>query len=151
MIVCDVCQDTHRMTLGEREVPCTRCPTPCRSCGSGTAYCITTPCECDCHASRRVHGVIERRGRNKPVWDAILAGDAAGATAALKALAAPTYDDGYLAAVTDCIAKVQARKRIAESFNTEAAKTKPAYMAALNDVLIHLEALRERTIKPTDE
>lgn len=54
--VCSTCGDTHRMTLGDREVMCTRCPTPCEACrvrhrGSGAgAYCSATPCSCGCHA-----------------------------------------------------------------------------------------------------
>ena len=50
--VCATCEDTHHMALGEREVPCTRCPRPCQTCrleGKG-AYCTTTPCGCACHA-----------------------------------------------------------------------------------------------------
>lgn len=53
--VCSTCKDTHTMTLGDREVMCTRCPTPCEQCrqrdtgyGPG-AYCATTPCGCACH------------------------------------------------------------------------------------------------------
>lgn len=45
---CATCGDTHRMTLGDREVPCTRCPLPCGHCGFN-AYCKTTPCPCACH------------------------------------------------------------------------------------------------------
>lgn len=47
--VCDTCLDTHLMVLGEREVPCTRCPTPCQKCRCG-AFCTTTPCPCSCHS-----------------------------------------------------------------------------------------------------
>jgi hypothetical protein len=49
--VCITCSDTHRMTLGEREVMCTRCPRPCQQCrrfGYGP-YCEVTPCACGCH------------------------------------------------------------------------------------------------------
>lgn len=49
--VCDTCDDTHRMTLGEREVMCTHCPTPCQRCradGTG-AYCQHPRCPCTCH------------------------------------------------------------------------------------------------------
>lgn len=55
MPTCETCQDTHRMELRDREVPCTRCPTPCEKCRSRTpgfgpgAYCGTTPCACGCH------------------------------------------------------------------------------------------------------
>lgn len=62
--VCDTCQDTHMMTLGERTVMCTRCPTPCESCrqryknaGPG-AYCASTPCGCACHGSIRLPSVL---------------------------------------------------------------------------------------------
>lgn len=54
--VCDVCNDTHRMTrtkdCGDRyEVMCTSCPAPCRACRSGGngPFCETTPCACSCH------------------------------------------------------------------------------------------------------
>lgn len=49
--VCDHCKDTHLMPMGDRYVPCTRCPTPCETCrqaGRG-AFCEDTPCSCDCH------------------------------------------------------------------------------------------------------
>ena len=45
---CTTCGDTHRMGFGDREVPCTRCPTPCDECRVG-AYCATVPCACGCH------------------------------------------------------------------------------------------------------
>lgn len=56
--VCKTCKDTHRMTLGEREVPCTHCPRPCEECRGlyqGVrlgAYCQATPCPCGCHKRR---------------------------------------------------------------------------------------------------
>lgn len=46
--VCETCGDTHRMTLGDRVVPCTRCPTPYQACRAD-AYCAETPCLCGCH------------------------------------------------------------------------------------------------------
>lgn len=50
---CEACNDTHRMRLGEREVPCTRCPTPCTLCRDGVSpYCANTPCSCSCHARK---------------------------------------------------------------------------------------------------
>lgn len=55
---CKTCSDTHRMPAPENvggEWPCTRCPTPCRSCacnGGRGAYCATTPCGCACHVAR---------------------------------------------------------------------------------------------------
>lgn len=55
---CKTCSDTHRMPAPEDvggEWPCTRCPTPCRSCacnGGRGAYCATTPCGCVCHVVR---------------------------------------------------------------------------------------------------
>jgi hypothetical protein len=49
--VCSVCNDTHRMQLGEHEVMCTHCPVPCSGCRIG-AYCENTPCGCPCHFSR---------------------------------------------------------------------------------------------------
>lgn len=54
-VVCSTCNDTHRMSLGDREVMCTRCPTPCERCRQRTAgcgagaYCAVTPCACPCH------------------------------------------------------------------------------------------------------
>lgn len=48
--VCKKCNDTHTMTLGEREVMCTFCPTPCEKCrGRLSAYCAGEPCPCVCH------------------------------------------------------------------------------------------------------
>jgi hypothetical protein len=57
MPVCATCNDTHSMTLGEREVMCTRCPTPCEKCRSRPPpgpYCQTTPCDCPCHKTATV-------------------------------------------------------------------------------------------------
>lgn len=56
--VCATCRDTHRMMLRDREVMCTRCPTPCEDCRERTRgfgagpYCATTPCACACHVTR---------------------------------------------------------------------------------------------------
>jgi len=52
--VCATCLDTHTMTLRDRQVPCTFCPTPCEACraGGNGAYCAKTPCACDCHVGR---------------------------------------------------------------------------------------------------
>lgn len=52
--VCSTCNDTHRMTLRDRDVMCTRCPTPCQGCRAGGtgAFCATTPCACRCHTAR---------------------------------------------------------------------------------------------------
>jgi hypothetical protein len=47
--VCAACSDTRVMALGDRSVPCTRCPTPCERCRRA-AYCAETPCRCACHA-----------------------------------------------------------------------------------------------------
>lgn len=48
--ICKTCDDTHTMTLGEREVPCTFCPVPCESCRAPReGYCRNTPCSCSCH------------------------------------------------------------------------------------------------------
>jgi hypothetical protein len=49
--VCSTCGDTHRMTIRDRKVPCTRCPVPCQDCRAGGtgAYCWSTPCGCGCH------------------------------------------------------------------------------------------------------
>lgn len=54
MAVCEHCNDTHRMDLGERlgVVLCTHCPRPCQTCGGGGPYCKTTPCGCPCHTAR---------------------------------------------------------------------------------------------------
>jgi hypothetical protein len=48
---CSTCDDTHAMSLGDRVVPCTRCPTPCRACQGIGAYCALNPCPCSCHAA----------------------------------------------------------------------------------------------------
>lgn len=55
--ICSTCGDTHMMTLhsdvgDEREVMCTRCPTPCQECraGGNGPFCGSTPCDCPCHA-----------------------------------------------------------------------------------------------------
>jgi hypothetical protein len=53
-MICSTCEDTHRMWMENlgREVPCTRCPRPCRSCacnGGAGAYCAVLPCLCVCH------------------------------------------------------------------------------------------------------
>lgn len=52
MIVCAICDDTHRMALRDRDVPCTHCPSPCQVCRSGGvgAYCERPACRCSCHA-----------------------------------------------------------------------------------------------------
>lgn len=53
--VCEHCDDTHTMQIGDRNVLCTRCPTPCRRCAShdGTgAYCARPRCSCSCHEER---------------------------------------------------------------------------------------------------
>lgn len=54
--ICDTCNDTHIMPLHndydeERQVMCTRCPTPCQKCraGGNGPFCGETPCSCDCH------------------------------------------------------------------------------------------------------
>lgn len=46
--VCATCNDSRRMSLGEREVLCTRCPRPCENCRSG-GYCRVPRCACKCH------------------------------------------------------------------------------------------------------
>lgn len=58
--VCSTCNDTHMMPLGERSVPCTRCPSPCQKCRVGGigAYCEKTPCPCTCHRQP-----LRRKGR----------------------------------------------------------------------------------------
>lgn len=49
--VCSTCNGMHFMSLRERQVPCTACPTPCGKCRGGGVgpYCETTPCACACH------------------------------------------------------------------------------------------------------
>lgn len=49
--VCSTCDDTHRMTLRDREVMCTFCPFPCQACraGGNGPFCSSTPCGCECH------------------------------------------------------------------------------------------------------
>ena len=58
--ICSTCNDTHTMTLGDREVMCTRCPVPCDRCQQGTPptapYCATTPCPCSCHTQPATPG-----------------------------------------------------------------------------------------------
>lgn len=52
MPVCDVCNDSHMMTLEDQgDVMCTRCPVPCQKCrvGGRGPYCENTPCGCNCH------------------------------------------------------------------------------------------------------
>ncbi len=53
-VVCETCNDTHRMDLSGAVVNCTRCPVPCQTCrrGGNGAYCEHTPCSCACHAKR---------------------------------------------------------------------------------------------------
>lgn len=50
--VCSTCNDSHAMTIGDRTVMCTRCPTPCHACraGGNGPFCGSTPCPCKCHA-----------------------------------------------------------------------------------------------------
>lgn len=60
VIACTTCDDTHRMTLGDREVMCTRCPVPCHVCrvnGNG-AFCSTTPCVCGCHRPKSTAAAV---------------------------------------------------------------------------------------------
>ncbi len=40
------------MSLGDRFVMCTHCPTPCQSCGDGGPFCEETPCDCSCHSRK---------------------------------------------------------------------------------------------------
>lgn len=56
-ITCSTCNDTHRMTLRDQVVACTRCPLPCRACAgtAGSAFCRNTPCPCGCHAPNAVN------------------------------------------------------------------------------------------------
>lgn len=59
--VCSTCRDTHVMALGDRTVPCTRCPVPCEDCRScGSAYCKVTQCACACHIG------VTKKGANWP-------------------------------------------------------------------------------------
>ncbi len=55
---CEICQDTHRMTVGDRSAMCTHCPIPCQRCRSGGigAFCATTPCMCECHLKGHLGG-----------------------------------------------------------------------------------------------
>jgi len=58
---CSTCADTHRMQIGDREVMCTRCPTPCQSCRSANgrgSYCEAAPCACKCHALKLAGGAV---------------------------------------------------------------------------------------------
>lgn len=54
-VTCETCNDTHRMTHGDREVMCTGCPIPCQLCrqGGNGPFCETTPCACRCHRADR--------------------------------------------------------------------------------------------------
>jgi hypothetical protein len=51
--ICTTCDDTHTMTLRDRDVMCTACPLPCQSCraGGNGPFCEATPCACACHGS----------------------------------------------------------------------------------------------------
>lgn len=52
MPTCTTCDDSHRMEIGVRTVPCTHCPRPCRQCASSNGrgiYCEVAPCACSCH------------------------------------------------------------------------------------------------------
>lgn len=51
-VVCAHCDDTHMVEMETQRVMCTHCPVPCRKCGwhkFGGAFCMDTPCGCDCH------------------------------------------------------------------------------------------------------
>lgn len=65
MTTCSTCNDTHRMSLGDREVLCTRCPTPCWDCGKGGPFCLSTPCPCWCHRGPKCGLCGEWLGREK--------------------------------------------------------------------------------------
>jgi hypothetical protein len=83
--VCDRCDDTHAMTLGDQRVACTGCPVPCEACrsrGRGVgpgAFCATTPCTCPCHIGKlggaHAEALIRHVSQDSPA--------AAGALAAL--------------------------------------------------------------------
>ncbi len=54
---CSGCGDAHRVEVGDRTDPCTRCPLPCEGCrdrtgGNPGAYCASAPCACTCHGVR---------------------------------------------------------------------------------------------------
>jgi hypothetical protein len=66
MTTCVICDDSHRMTLGDRDMPCTHCPLPCRACKrASSAYCETTPCRCTCHAPTKTQ-VTQDEPRGEP-------------------------------------------------------------------------------------
>jgi len=67
MVTCSTCKDTHQMSVGERDVMCTRCPSPCMACGDAGPFCTKTPCPCPCHAKKPFR-VYFRAGGHIQVW-----------------------------------------------------------------------------------
>lgn len=67
--ICSACNDTHTMTLRDRDVMYTHCPTPCQDCraGGNGPFCATTPCTCGCHATRQT--AIAGRAEAEPGSD----------------------------------------------------------------------------------
>lgn len=64
MTVCTVCNDTHVMNAGDRQLNCTACPLPCPDCrvnGTG-AYCAAAPCSCACHEPGVPHHLVSDGG-----------------------------------------------------------------------------------------
>lgn|GEM_PF-4443849 len=54
--ICSTCNDSHVMYYKDRRVLCTHCPRPCDECQAigQYPYCETTPCQCECHGSKRI-------------------------------------------------------------------------------------------------
>lgn len=68
MSVCETCNDTHKVMSVEldREIMCTRCPTPCKECRAGGtgAFCESTPCPCPCHEKTLRQQLIDFTWKN---------------------------------------------------------------------------------------
>jgi hypothetical protein len=56
-VVCNVCEDTHERwsSSSERWITCLHCPIPCKECNGGgqAAFCVKTPCDCQCHPAKQ--------------------------------------------------------------------------------------------------
>ena len=108
--VCSTCNDTHRMSFGERDdVSCTRCPTPCERCRRpfGAPYCETTPCACSCHA-KPAPSAVDIDTSDEAAWGRLYAaGNSGDATAG-----------DYLAAVKPILDALRARAEKAEAERT---------------------------------
>lgn len=91
--------------------------------------CGTVNCTCDCHELDKPSVWPLKPPRIRVVVKARRPGEES-----------PDWKRG----VEDAIRTVRAKRRTAASFNTDAARVKPAFLAALDETLIHLESLRLR-------